>query len=247
MEYAGISEKGLIREINQDAILMRSDVSAGLFAVADGMGGHSHGEKASQLIIKELSVWWENFQPSSYDGEFMRMTASIKQAVEYANREIYINYNKKVICGSTIVLLFIYKNQYCILYAGDSRVYQYRGSLWKLLTIDETWENQIDLSVWQKKDLKNPNYGKLVNAIGVRGNMQCRILTGQLKRKDSFLLCTDGLYKFCSDRYLKLCMKKSRRIMHLEDICQKMLDRVYGNGAGDNISFIVVKVKKDLT
>ncbi len=241
MEYAGISEKGLVREINQDAVLMRADASAGLFAVADGMGGHSHGERASQLIIKELSMWWENFQPSSYDGDFMRMTASIRQAVEYANREIYINYNKKVICGSTIVLLFIFKNQYCILYAGDSRVYQYRGSLWKLLTIDETWENQSDLSERQRKDFKNPNYGKLVNAIGVRGSMQCRILTGQLKRKDTFLLCTDGLYKFCPDKYLKFYIKKSRRMGNLEDICQRMRDMVYDNGAGDNISFIVVK------
>lgn len=241
MEYVGISETGLVREINQDAILMRSDVCVGLFAIADGMGGHSHGEWASQRIISELEGWWENFQATSYDDDFRRMTASIKQAVEYANREIYQNYNKTEICGATIVLLFIYRNQYCILHAGDSRAYQYQGRKWRLLTVDETWENQAGLSKLQRKDFENPNYGKLMNAIGTRERMQCRISTGQWKEGEPFLLCTDGLYKFCPERYLKRCMKKSRKKQNLESVCYRMRDMVYKNGAGDNVSLIIVR------
>lgn len=242
MEYAGISEKGLAREINQDAILMHSGTCAGLFVIADGMGGHSHGEWASQQIIRCLEEWWKNFRAASYEGDFARMTASIKQAVEYANREIYTSYNGTEICGSTIALLFLYQNQYCILYTGDSRIYQYQGRTWRLLTVDETWENQASLSRQERKDFQNPNYGKLVNAIGIRERMQCRILTGQCDERSIFLLCSDGLYKFCSDSYLKRCIKKSRKNGELEDICCQMRDMVYKNGAGDNVSLVIVRL-----
>lgn len=241
MKYTGISEKGLVREINQDAILMHSDACAGLFVIADGMGGHSHGEWASQQIIMSLEEWWKNFQSVTYEGDFTRMTTSIKQAVEYANREIYASYNGTEICGSTIALLFLYQNQYCILYAGDSRVYQYQSRAWKLLTVDETWENQAALSEQQRKDFKNPDYGKLMNAIGIRKRMQCRILTGQCDERTTFLLCSDGLYKFCSGNYIKHCMKKGRKTGDLEIICREMRDMVYRNGAGDNVSLIIVR------
>lgn len=241
MEYVGISETGLVREMNQDAILMHADACTGLFAVADGMGGHSHGEWASRRIIMKLEVWWKQFRAALYEYDFRRMTVSIKQAVEQANREIYTNYNRMAICGSTIAVLFLYQNQYCILYAGDSRVYQYLGNELILLTIDETWENQAGLSPEERKDFLNPNYGKLVNAIGTRETMRCRILTGMWEDDNSFLLCTDGLYKFCTNKELKYYMKKSRKADNLGNICNQIRDTVYRNGAGDNVSYIIVR------
>lgn len=241
MEYVGISETGLVREMNQDAILMHTNACTGLFAVADGMGGHSHGEWASRCIIMELETWWKRFQAISYDNDFKKMTLSIRQAVEQANRGIYTNYNQIEICGSTIALLFIYRNQYCILYAGDSRVYQYQENRLKLLTIDETWENQAGLSPQERKNILNPNYGKLINAIGTRKTMRCRILTGRRAGKNSFLLCTDGLYKFCPDKDIKYYLKKSQKSDNLENICYQIRDVVYQNGAGDNVSYIIVR------
>lgn len=241
MEYVGISETGLIREMNQDAILMHTDSRMGLFAVADGMGGHSHGEWASRCIMMELEVWWKQFQATAYENDFRRMTLSIKQAVEQANRKIYTNYNRMEICGSTIAVLLLYQNQYCILYAGDSRVYQYQGNGLRLLTIDETWENQAGLSPEERKDFLNPNYGKLVNAIGTRKTMRCRMLTGLWEDNNSFLLCTDGLYKFCTNKELKYYMKKSRKTDNLENVCYQIRDIVYRNGAGDNVSYIIVR------
>lgn len=83
-EYAGKSDIGKVRKINQDAFGVFQKEDAGLFVIADGMGGYDDGEKASQTVVAELSNWWNSFSPILFGYEFQRMMSSIDLVIEYA-------------------------------------------------------------------------------------------------------------------------------------------------------------------
>ncbi len=242
MEYAQVCDAGRVRKVNQDAILAAGSQDTGLFAVADGMGGHSQGEKASRHMIRRLEEWWDVFCPEKYESSFMKMMDGLKRLLWKVNREIYDRYNQEDICGSTIVLLFIYKNAYGIMYAGDSRIYMCHGWKFRQMTADEVWENQPDLTSWEREKKWEQCHGRLYNAVGVRREMQCSMLTDELKHGMVFLLCSDGLYQYCSTQYLKKCVRKAGRDRDLKAGAQALLKKVYEGEAGDNISLILVQV-----
>lgn len=241
LEAAGKSNIGLKRQTNQDAFCVFYGNEAGLFAVADGMGGYTNGEKASQRVIEELGRWWSSFSPESYDFEFRTMYASIEQVIGYAGRRIYTEYNQKEPCGTTVTVLFIYRGFYAVIYAGDSRCYLGHGRKWKQITTDEVWENQSGIESKDRKMKKHPNKGKLVNAVGIRGNSYCRIVTDTICPDTVFLMCSDGLYKFCSDRFMKSCARNVKDRQSAKRAADELIRAVYSNGAGDNVSVVIVK------
>lgn len=241
LEAAGKSDIGLKREINQDAFCSFYNGEAGLFAVADGMGGHTDGEKASRIVMEELGRWWHSFTPESYGFAFRKMLGAIEQAIEYANHCIYTEYNRGEICGTTVTVLFIYRDSYAVMYAGDSRCYLSYGRKWKQITVDEVWENQPGIEKKECMMKSHPNRGKLVNAIGIRENSYCRVVTDILRPDTVFLICSDGLHKFCADRYIKSCIRKVRNGKNAEWAVDELVREVYANGAGDNVSAVVVK------
>lgn len=241
MKYVALSDKGKARKINQDSIFATSDKNAGLFIVADGMGGHSQGEKASQLIVRRMSEWWEVFQKENNSSSFMQIMNSLKNTAKEVNEEIYQDYNRDDICGSTMVLLFIYKGAYGIISAGDSRIYLYYR--WKLrqMTVDEVWEKQPDLTSFERKSGWERCHGRLYNAVGIRKEMQFHIVTDQWKTGMIFLICSDGLYKYCQKRFLINCMRKARLNRNLQSSAKALLSAVYEQDAEDDISLILVK------
>lgn len=246
---AGKSDIGRKRETNQDAFGMYQKEDAGLFVVADGMGGYADGEKASQMVVTELENWWKDFSPVLFESDFRKMIASIEQTVAHANEMIYEKYNRKSICGTTVVVLFLYQNFYGIIYAGDSRCYLCEGRgifLWqgkrlRQLTVDEVWENQSNLNYQERISKDHPNRGKLVNAVGIKKEIRCRVITDMISSDTVFLLCSDGLYKFCSDKFIEKCMKKGRYGQELEKTVDELIGKVYEKGAGDNVTVVMVK------
>lgn len=236
----GKSDIGKIRKINQDAFGIYQKEDSGLFVVADGMGGYADGEKASQAVVAELSKWWDSFSPAQFGNEFQRMMTAIEQTIQYANEIIFKQYNQNSICGTTVTVLFIYKNFYGIVHAGDSRCYLLQGKKWDLLTVDEVWENQSQISARERMMKNHPNRGKLINAIGVGEHVRCRIVTDVVPADSVFMLCTDGVYKFCEDRILKKYARKCKDKYTAEQAIDRLTDTVYKNGAKDNMTIIAV-------
>lgn len=241
MEYAVLCDIGKTRSINQDSVFAASRGDEALFVVADGMGGHSYGEKASRHIVKKMEQWWENFHAQESDHDFTQIMQAVRQAAEQANREIYEKYNQKDICGSTMVLLLIWKQAYGIIFAGDSRGYVYDGHTLRQLTVDEVWENQPCLTKEEKEEGWERNHGRLYNVIGIRKEMRCHVLTNERKPGILFLLCSDGLYKYCPERFIKRYLKKAKRGRQLQVCADALLSKVYESGAKDNISMILVR------
>ena len=217
LESVGKSNIGKKREKNQDAFGIYQNEDVGLYVVADGMGGYADGEKASQTVVAELSNWWNSFSPVLFEYDFRKMIVSIEQVIQYANEIIYTEHNQDQICGTTVVVLFIYQKYYGIVYAGDSRCYinyHQRDFLWhgrklRQLTVDEVWENQPEISSKERMMGGHPNRGKLINAVGIKKNIRCRMITDMLTSDAVFLLCSDGLYKFCTDRLIEKKYEKN--------------------------------------
>lgn len=241
IDYVGKCDIGSERKINQDLIAMFSTEEIGLFVVADGMGGHANGEKASLEIIQEMTRWWQHFSEKRYEYDFQRMLLSIEQAIEKANAIIYQHYNNGEVCGSTVIVLFIYKGKYGIVYAGDSRCYIFEHGQLLQITIDEVWENQTGLNYWEKNNRHHPNRGKLINAVGIRPDIQCKIITNEIISNSVFLLCSDGLHKMCPEQYIKKCLKKCKFKKNIKLVLDKLINKVYQNGAKDNISILLVR------
>lgn len=235
---------GLVREINQDSVLCCSDSAKDihLFVVADGMGGHTDGEKASNAITDGLKNWWNNFHPEDCDSDFRRIINAVQNCISVINSHIYEEYNKNTVCGSTCVVLLLYQGNYAVINAGDSHIYRKRGFRTEALMIDDTWENQVGIrEAFSQAQLENhPNFGKLVNAIGTSADIKLSLKADVLEKKDTFLLCSDGLYKFCSEKKIKKIMSKFSS--GNADACiDTLYSEVCNNGAGDNVSIIMVK------
>ena len=245
VEFNGVCDKGLHRQTNQDKLYMKSKGRTALFAIADGMGGHMHGEYASEHIITELRKWYELFDENCYNGKFDNMVFSIRCVLEQVNGKVFDSYGKDVMCGSTVVVLFSCDNQYAVLWAGDSRAYLLNGWKTKLLTVDDVWENQLEIkrnfTMKQMKDCIH--YGKLVNAIGIGVNAKINIKTDLIKKGACFLLCSDGLYKMCSEKEIRKMVDGYKGTDTGDILMLSYLNRVYDKGAKDNVSFIIVVYK----
>ncbi len=247
IDYCIVSKPGLCRDINQDAVAAYVNQQIGVFVVADGMGGHSEGEKASALIIEKFDKWWDEEKTNKFSSDFMELIAGVRNSIESANAEIYSQFNDSQICGSTIVAILIYQNHYATFSVGDSRIYSKLNNKLKQLTVDDIWDNRQDIKQkFSQDEIRNhKNHGKLINAVGIRENVNISLSTDLLKKNQSFLLCTDGLYKYCDKTNLLVNMLVARNKKTIGKSSKRMIDRVYKNGAKDNVSFIIVSPKMD--
>lgn len=241
LDCFGLSETGMVRRNNQDAFGLFHRDETGLFIIADGMGGLANGEKASGLVLSELSGWWDSFSPALFGYDFSRMISSVVDALACANGKIYRQYSQNELCGTTATVLFLFRNIYGIIHAGDSRCYMLRRSQWKCLTMDEIWENQPGADREARMRQDHPNRGLLLNAVGVQEPFECRVSTDELKTDAVFLLCTDGIYKSCSDSDMKKCAKDCRKHHNMETAVKKLAETVYRYGARDNLTAAAIR------
>lgn len=246
IHYTALSEIGLKMKENQDNLFCAVHGKTGIFIVADGMGGHQDGALASAAIIKKTSEWWKQYISSPSRPGFFGGIEELKKTFSEVNQEIYSGTKKGELCGSTLVALWMVHGTWAVFSCGDSRCYQVKGRWLKRefcqLTTDDVWENQQQmisgLSEYQIKT--NKNFGRLVRAVGVQPNFQCSVQSDQCRKETLFLLCSDGIYKYCPEEYLK---KQAFEVLQNKDLnraAENIRRKVLENGAGDNLSLIIV-------
>ena len=167
---------------------------------------------------------------------------ALKAELHKLNKKIHTQLNRNQICGSTVIVLFLYKGSYAIVNAGDSRVYRLEGLKARSLMIDDIWENrnQEALKLTKEQQQKHPHRGRLVNAMGTTENVKLYTDAGALKKRDVFLLCSDGLYKYCDQKRINASLRWSI-LQDPKKRVKNLLEEVYKTGAKDNISIIIVK------
>ncbi len=236
MMALGICEKGCYREENQDAILIRYHNDSGLFIVADGVGSSEYGATASSFLIDSFNLWWKEYFIKNSRLSFTELFSSIKTQTECLNQKLYRKYGAGKCC-STISLLFIHKFIYGYLSSGDSRIYFCDKSGVRLLTKDDVWENQPDAS------LNLMNKGKIMSAVGGYDYLEYSCATGRVFFKNSFLLCSDGIYKYIDENLIKEQLRYTNRCLWLKrNVIETVAQAAIKGKTTDNYSLILVKL-----
>ncbi len=224
---------GMVRKLNEDAFSDRTDI--GVWAVADGMGGHEAGEVASQTItdlIDNLPAY-ENFED---------MLESVQQCVHEANRQLVEQsqaYDTQRVPGSTVVVLIVKGEQGAVVWAGDSRIYRRRDQHLQQLTHDHSHvQDLVDQHIIKAEEAEShPMANVITRAVGISEPLEldCKLLDVRLD--DQFLLCTDGLSRMASSEEIEAMM--TNKDSH--EVTQSLLHTALVRGAPDNVTLICVK------
>ena len=231
---AAQSHHGLVREINEDSCL--EEPERGLWAVADGMGGHALGEFASRLAIKSLSELpvpqtLEQYVDAAHE---QLQSANRRLRAEAALRDVWI-------IGTTIATLLASGRQCACLWAGDSRIYRYRAGRLKQLTRDHS---QLEATRRQRHSnvddtLLRPAANVITRALGAADTLQLDRETVDVVDGDIFLLCSDGL----SNEVSELAIAQALLPGNCRQASQALIDLALQRGGHDNITAVVVRAE----
>jgi len=192
---ASRTEVGKVRKKNEDACLEL--LSHGLWVVADGMGGHDTGEVASAEIVKTLGQF-------STPTQLSRSVDEIEDRLQETNlylRKLARATRQDCVIGSTVVVMFAYRGFLAYFWAGDCRLYRYRGGKLVQLTQDHTQvEDMVTNGLLTRLEARrHPNANIVTRAIGAREGLFLDADIELVSPGDRFLLCSDGLDKELND------------------------------------------------
>lgn len=216
-----------------------------LMMVADGMGGHAGGERASSLALDFLierllnSVHWF-FQLDRDDEE--HFLDDLKRLLRETHRKIQREGNRRSDnkgMGTTLTLAYaIWPNLY-ILHAGDSRAYLIRGGEAEQLTVDHTMARKlVDSGGLRPEDAAKSRWSNVLwNVLGGNGHdLTAEVRKCELQAGDRVLLCSDGLYHHLDDKEIFQIVSNSRSA---HEACERLVDTANKAGGSDNITVVV--------
>lgn len=214
-------------------MLVRTE--CGLWAVADGMGGHEAGDVASGKIRDALLRLPET-EPD-------RLVDNAIAALGGVNRELLAlagsNDSERTI-GSTVVGLVIAGGQYRCFWAGDSRAYRVRGGEIAQLSRDHSLvQSLVDAGMLEPAQaVDHPNASVITRAVGVAEELKIELASGDAQPGDRFLLASDGLTRVVDDQELATVLASNGP----EEAADQLVETVLARGAPDNVTLIIVKI-----
>jgi serine/threonine protein phosphatase PrpC len=228
------THEGRVRTHNEDSHVARDD--GGLWAVADGMGGHEGGEWASGRIVGELgridlALGYED------------TCEEAAQAVTNANRQILAEGKRRgKSMGSTVVMLVIEDRRYAVLWAGDSRAYLMRGGRLERLSRDHTQVQEMVTRGLMTADQAqgHPMGHVLSRAVGVQKGVEIERVEGEIQPGDIFLLCSDGLHGIVGEEAIAAHFAREAPEQALDQLIELTLER----GAPDNVTGIAIWISE---
>ena len=231
---ASRSHPGHVREVNEDACLDQPE--QGLWAVADGMGGHTLGDFASGLAVQNLQGL-----PDAEDLE--QRTGAAMNRLQEVNRRLRAEALRRDVplIGTTIAVLLVGGSVCSALWAGDSRIYLYREGRLRQLTRDH---NHLEAArgrpISSSDDtLELPRANLITRALGAQDTLHIDQVTVELLDGDIFLLCTDGL----SNELTELSIERALLPGDCSLACDALIDLALEREARDNITAVVVRAE----
>jgi protein phosphatase len=237
----GLTDVGRRRESNQDQLLV--DDARGVYAVADGMGGHAAGEVASHIAIEALADAMVNndADPGSMSAE--QAAKRLETAFLEGNRRICESVTTRGEwrgMGTTIVAMVALADKAVIGHVGDSRAYLLREERLQRLTNDHSWVNeQVRLGLLTDEEAdRHPMRNIITRALGNREDLEVDVTLEPVVPGDVFLLCSDGLNTMLSDEEIRqvLCDNQGDP----ETTCRILVDKANARGGEDNITVVIL-------
>ncbi|MBR6478320.1 MAG: Stp1/IreP family PP2C-type Ser/Thr phosphatase [Lachnospiraceae bacterium] len=235
-----ITDVGKKRQVNEDSVCVREN-SVGalpnLFIVADGMGGHKAGDRASQETVEIMLNSIENSHEK--DPKII-----LRNALAEANLRVFCDaYGSDELegMGTTVVAATVLDKTLYVMNVGDSRLYLMNADGIRQITVDHSLvEELVRKGVLAREKARNhPKKNIITRAVGVMTTVEPDFFVVDLNAGDKVLLCSDGLSNMLEDEEL---LKIGRAEGTLEERARLMVDEANGNGGKDNISVILIEV-----
>lgn len=221
LRSAGATHVGCLRELNEDAFLEHPQ--AGVWVVADGLGGHRDGQVASRMVCDALAdVTASPLLDEGIDAVRARLDAVNDGLLAETNRR-----DDASPCCSTVVALVASGSRAVVVWAGDSRAYRWRRGVLEQLTRDHAPPGADD----------GHECHAVTRAVGAEPGLELDVLEAPLQAGDRFLLCSDGLTRVVADAELRRCMNHEQ----LDAVVHTLVDAALTAGAPDNVTVVVAE------
>lgn len=241
------TDRGKIRDNNQDAYYLPLAFDKPLFIIADGMGGHKAGEIASNLAIDLISESFrENFK-KGIEGEDP-VKANIHKSINIANKSIYEKSKKEKAyagMGTTVTLAYIDEDYIYIGHVGDSRAYVIENASLRQVTEDHSLVEELikNGSISKEEAKQHPQRNIITRAVGTAPDIEIDIFLLARDKVDILLLCTDGLTSMVEDNDIgKILVEES----NIEKACQDLVELSNKKGGYDNITVLAIDFRNEV-
>ena len=226
------TDVGLVRSRNEDACLAQPE--RGLWAVADGMGGHAFGDVASRMVVDALATLAAPDNMEQFAAAASGRIAGVNQGLraEAVARGVSV-------MGSTVVAMLACGREVACLWAGDSRIYLYRNARLQQLTRDHSQAEELKSLAAASNDAEPaPGSANMITrAVGATDDLELEQVTLAVSDGDMFLLCSDGLSNSVDEQAIMRALAPG----DCADAAQQMIALALANGGRDNITVVVVK------
>lgn len=237
MRSSGKTDIGSKRRTNQDCIFV-SDNPIGslpnLYIVADGMGGHRAGDKASRMAI-DITV--DFVEKSTIENPI----AVLKRAMIFANNEIYKAASQDTDLtgmGTTMVAAVAKEGKLYVANIGDSRLYAVDGEI-RQITMDHSLVEEMirNGELERKKGRNHPEKNLITKAMGSKDEIIPDFFEIDIKPEERYLLCSDGLSNMVEDDEIRDIVVEN---YNLDEAAQALIDRANYYGGSDNVSVVII-------
>jgi protein phosphatase len=234
LRTAALSDIGKIRSQNEDSYLC--DEEAGLFAVADGVGGLPGGAEASQMAVNTVRELYHAVP----EGEAIDLV----QIVREANARVLALGQKvspELGIATTLTLGMIAGGQLYLAHVGDSRCYVWHDGQLDLLTLDHSLENEANLRGAQRllAYFTESSRASLTRCLGQSEPPEVDIIVRPLAKGERVLFCSDGLSRVIKERELTEILGRAD---NPADALQEIIENVNRHGGPDNITGVLIAI-----
>lgn len=234
-----ISETGKVRQINEDAVLE----TGGMFAVADGMGGHQAGEVASSLALSVVGQYIEDNLGLISGEKLVEKAAAAANAAVYAKASSSARFKQM---GTTLTLMYRESDTVYISHVGDSRAYLFREGRLKRITRDHSLVATLveEGEITEEQARTHPQRNIILKALGLEPQVETDVFAVRIQPGDVFVLATDGLTGLVEDEYVTGVLSSPGSP---ETWAGRLVDAALEAGGTDNVSVIVVSIQESPT
>jgi protein phosphatase len=233
LSWAALSDKGYRRSVNEDSLLARAPI----FAVADGMGGHTAGDFASAAVVTRLAekVGTDYVEPDA-------IADALRSAVDDMGKGVG---QTDLGTGTTVtgVALALDENQpaWLVFNIGDSRCYQLQGGELRQLTLDHSIVQELlDAGAITPEEAEvHPHSNVITRAVGFNEDPVPDFSLLPIVAGSRLLVCSDGLTKELTEHGIRHFLSSGRSP---QDAAGQLMDAALGNGGRDNVTVIVIDV-----
>jgi protein phosphatase len=248
IESRSVTDVGRKRTANEDSYCVNDEV--GLYVVADGMGGHAHGEVASRVAVETIEefikltagdsdVTW----PYGIDDQLSLNGNRLKTSIRFANQKLLEHAKAQADCegmATTVVAVLVEDTIAEVAHVGDSRLYLVRDGELRGVTSDHSWVNeQVQSGVIDSDQARNhPLRNVVTRALGGKPDLEVDVQAFELRPGDRLLLCSDGLTSMVNDEeILRVMLAGDGGVDQVEEL----VEAANRGGGEDNITTILLK------